>query len=131
MKLITAWIAWVTMEVCDQFEDSLDEMYEGCCVEEKNRGNWYPINQAITSDGKYQDPVMWYQEPDPSIVDADSQSAEDWPAEQALTMASSACAPQRIPVRICGHEIGKTDRWLCHRQLDCVWIVCPDGAIVV
>ncbi len=133
VKLATVWIQWMTIQVCDQFGDSLDAMYSGCCVEEfvVEDGKWHSINQTIDDEGTYQDPVFRLAQPTPAIVDRDSQAAQDWPTDPTLPMQPAGSEPQSIPVRICGHTVGRVVRKVYWRPPNCVWIVCRDGTIIV
>ena len=50
--LVTTWTQWLTIQVVDQFNKPLDNLYKGADVFETN-----DINQDLTADGTYQDPV--------------------------------------------------------------------------
>lgn len=136
MQLATVWGQWLTIQVCDQFGNHLDAMYSGCCVEEFSTvdSKGHRINQNISEQGTYQDPVGWIRIPPGGggVVDKGSDAADEWPNEPKLLMESTYCEGQGIPVKVCGHLLEDTTaRKACHRQTDCTWVVCPDGTVIV
>jgi hypothetical protein len=110
VKLVTAWIHWLTVTVEDQFGTVLDDLYEGVEVQEKiGSSAWRSINQPLSADGTYQDPVGVNQWPAVSEVPAGGQAAQDWPTQPTLTMQARRI-PQRIGVKVGGHSIGTIRR---------------------
>jgi hypothetical protein len=110
VKLAICWIQWLTIGVNDQFNEPLDELYEGVDVEEKAGGTWHDINQDLTDSGTYEDPVFYFQQPADPVVNRDSERAVDWPTDPTLAMGVGGSAIQIIPVRVGGHPIGSVNR---------------------
>jgi GT2 family glycosyltransferase len=109
VRLITAWIQWLPIAVNDQFGIRLHNMYSGAKVEERaDDGNWYTINQPMSSAGLYLDPVFAFEPRPNSDVLANSQDAQNWPLPpppDPLPMVARSKI-QDIPVRVAGHYIG-------------------------
>ncbi len=67
---------------------------------------------------------------DPAIVNAGSPEAVAWPTASRINLETSYQS-QNFHVRICGHEIGHTNRRVYARATNCVWIVCNKGGKVI
>ncbi len=79
--LWTFYGAIITVTVLDQFGNTLDSVYNGARVQERDPGDdWRPTN-ACVMDGKYFDPIgrAYYKTPGPSVVDNSSNAATNWP----------------------------------------------------
>ncbi len=57
VELVTMYGHWMTLQVLDQFGDSIDDLYENAVVEEQLGGVWGSINQPVSATGTYLDPV--------------------------------------------------------------------------
>ena len=55
--LATDALDWMTIPVIDQFGKPLSSVYKGAPVDEEEGSSWDPINQTMSANGTYQDPV--------------------------------------------------------------------------
>lgn len=128
--LVTVYAQWLTIPVDDQFRDRLDQLYTGVPVEEFANNSWRAINQNLTANGTYEDPVFAFTykggQQQPYIVMGDSQEALDWPSAPAEAI-TEIDETQNISVKVGGHELstGIVDRQLTTTAPDNVRIEWP------
>ena len=103
----TIWVHIMIIPVADQYGDPLDALYQGVSVAEFLGNNWVNINQPLTANGTYKDPVGVYSIKDPLdyIADAGSPEEANWLAAPIPAMPLTPLDPQNIRVSIAGHEI--------------------------
>jgi hypothetical protein len=129
VALWTIYAQWLNVIVNDQFGKRLDALYAGVGVDERAGATWRPINQAMTADGTYRDPVFSYtpKTPGPAIVTRGSAAADSWPTDPKGSITEFS-ETQDIAVRVGGHELstGIVNRKVTAEAPDKITIEWPE-----
>jgi hypothetical protein len=103
--LSTVYMRWLTINVWDQFDASIGDIYAGAPVAEVSGGTTYFINDTITSSGTYLDPTGLEVDND-DRVDAGSTEATTWYSQPKFPIpVAGRTGTQNITVKVDGFTL--------------------------
>jgi hypothetical protein len=126
VELSTIYVRFLNIIVCDQFGALIGDVYgsPGAEVtEQAPDGSWVTINQYLTTNSTYSDPVGDRVPRTPSVVAKGSSDATSWLGARLLPYPSGCptFAPQNISVRVDGFDLTPS---VVDRRL----ALCGDGS---
>jgi hypothetical protein len=126
VELDTIYVRFLNIIVCDQFGALIGDVYgnPGAEVtEQAPDGSWVTINQYLTTNSTYSDPVGDRVPRTPSVVAKGSSDATSWLGARLLPYPSGCptFAPQNISVRVDGFDLTPS---VVDRRL----ALCGDGS---
>ena len=103
VMLTTVYIRFLTITVHDRWNHPIGDLYAGAAVTETFGGSNFPINQTLSANSTYLDPVGYPE--GQQIVAAGSPAAIAWPSAPTNPLSHNNSEVQNVAVQIDGFNL--------------------------
>ena len=102
VALVTTYVRFLTITVHDRWGQPIGDLYQGAAITETFGGNNVAINQSLSANSTYPDPVGFVMIL--GAVPAGSPAAIAWPSAPLIPLAP-ATETQNLPVQVDGFNL--------------------------